>query len=343
MKAARLHEYGRPLVVEDVPKPEVAPGQVLVRVEAAGFCHSDLHVIDGEIRILPRLPLTLGHENAGTVAAVGRGVTSVKEGDRVAVFGGWGCGHCRACVTGEEQLCVKDPTWVGLSKWDGGYAEYLLVPREHYLVPLRKLEPRIAAPLTDAALTPYRAVEKALPFLTPESKALVIGAGGLGQYGIKLLRVLSGCDVVVVDTSEAKLRTARDLGASHTFLAREPELAAQIVALTNGEGVCASFDFVGAQATLDLAVSVTRALGKVTQLGLAGGSARLRPLDNARFEVTYEATLWGNVQELREVIALAESERLTSIDVTTFPLERIGDVYEQLKQGEARGRLVVTP
>jgi alcohol dehydrogenase, propanol-preferring len=159
MKAARLHRYGAPLVLEEVPTPAPGPREVLVRVDGAGFCHSDIHVIDGEIPILPRMPLIFGHENAGTVAAAGHGVRAVREGDLVAVFGGWGCGYCDYCVTGHEQLCPT-PEWAGLSMHDGGYAEYLLVPHERYLVKLSKLHPTEAAPLTDAALTPYRAIKK---------------------------------------------------------------------------------------------------------------------------------------------------------------------------------------
>ena len=153
MKAARLHAYGQPLVVEEVATPSPGPGLLLVRVKGVGFCHSDLHVIDGELPILPRMPLILGRENAGVVAEMGAGVTSVHRGDPVLVFGGWGCGRCDLCVTGVEQLC-ETPEWVGLSEHDGGYAEYLLVPSERYLVGLRAIEPKLAAPLADAALTP---------------------------------------------------------------------------------------------------------------------------------------------------------------------------------------------
>jgi len=195
MKAARIHAYGEGLVIDEVPTPRPGPGQVVVRVEGAGFCHSDIHVIDGEIRVLPKMPLTLGHENAGRVAMLGAGVRSVREGDPVAVYGGWGCGTCDYCVTGHEQLC-ETPQWAGLSAHDGGYAEYLLVPHERYLVKLQHLNPEAAAPLTDAALTPYRAIRKALPLLEPDHYALVIGVGGLGQYGLKLLKLLSGCPII---------------------------------------------------------------------------------------------------------------------------------------------------
>lgn len=342
MKAARLHEYGQPLVLEEIPAPKPAAGEVVIRVEGAGFCHSDIHVIDGEVRILPRMPLTLGHENAGIVAAVGAGVSTVREGDAVAVFGAWGCGRCDYCVAGHEQLCTA-PQWAGLSQHDGGYAEYMRVPHERYLVPLTRLAPREAAPMTDAALTPYRAVKKAMPFLEPDYYALLIGLGGLGQYGLKLLTLLSGAPVIVVDVSDDKLRLARAMGAAHTINGKDPNAAKAIMDLTKGRGVSTAFDFVGAESTLALAVSSTRALGKVSHIGLAGGAARMKVLDNTRFEVLFEATLWGTIKELREVIALAESGHLTSIPTSYSPLEHINDVYTRLKAGQVEGRIVITP
>jgi propanol-preferring alcohol dehydrogenase len=342
MKAARIHQYGQGLVVEEIPTPAPGPGEVLVQVEGSGFCHSDIHVLDGDIRVLPRLPLVLGHENAGVVAACGAGVTGVREGEAVAVFGGWGCDRCDYCITGHEQLC-EAPQWAGLSMHDGGYAEYLLVPHVRYLVPLAKLDPIHAAPLTDAALTPYRAIKKALPFLDPDHYALVIGLGGLGQYGLKLLRLLSGCPVIAVDVQERKLQLGRELGAAHAFNGKDADLSAKIRELTAGHGVNASFDFVGTDATLSLAVGATRSLGKVSQIGLAGGTARLKVLENSRFEVLFEATLWGTIKELREVIALAESGALTSIPIECAPLERINDVYARLKRGDIQGRAVITP
>jgi len=256
MKAARLHAYGTALQIDEIPTPTPGPGQVVVAIRGAGFCHSDIHVIDGEIPILPRMPLVLGHENAGVVASIGAGVRTVKAGDPVAIFGGWGCGQCSLCIMGHEQLC-ETPAWAGLSVHDGGYAEYLLVPAERYLVPLRSLNPSEAAPLTDAALTPYRAIKKALPFLEPDHYALVIGLGGLGQYGLKLLKLLSGCPLIVVDVSDRKLDLARQMGAEHTFNGRDLDVIERIREVTRGHGVSASFDFVGTDATLDLAHSAT--------------------------------------------------------------------------------------
>ncbi len=342
MKAARLHEYGKSLSLDEVPLPEPGPGQVLVKVAGAGFCHSDLHVIDGELSLPLPLPLTLGHENAGYVAATGKGVCSVKEGDPVVVFGGWGCGVCGPCASGHEQLC-DEPQWAGLSRWNGGYAEDLLVPDERYLVKLSKIDPRRAAPLADAALTPYRAIKKALPYLEPDYKVLLIGLGGLGQYGLKLLRILCGCDVIAVDINQEKLKLALKEGAAHALSGRDPKLVDRLLDLTGGKGVCAAFDFVGSDQTLAAAVASTRAMGKVTQIGLAGGTARLKVLAESRFEVCFEATLWGTLKELREVVALAESGRLGLEETEFAPLDRINEVCERLKRGGVTGRLVVTP
>ena len=342
MRAARLHAYGEPLVLEDVPTPEPGPGQVVIRVEGAGFCHSDLHIIDGELPILPKMPQTLGHENAGVVFKIGEGIEKFSVGDPVAVFGGWGCGVCDFCITGKEQLCAT-PSWVGLSNYDGGYAEYMLVPQERYLIKLDKLEPKFAAPLTDAALTPYRAIKKAMPFFEADYPILTIGAGGLGQYAIKLLRLFTGSPIIVVDVNEEKLQVAKEYGATYTFDGRDPEVRDQIVKLGRGFGVSAAFDFVGAEQTLDLAMKSTRSGGKVTQIGLAGGAVNFHVFTEVPFEVSFESSLWGSIKELREVIALGESGMLTPIALDFEPLDRINAVFENLKAGKVGGRVVITP
>jgi alcohol dehydrogenase, propanol-preferring len=341
MRAARLHTYGEPLQIDDVPVPVPAAGQALVRVMGAGFCHSDLHVISGEIPVLPRMPITLGHENAGIVAALGAGVTAVKEGDPVAVYGAWGDGVCDYCVSGEENACMAGQ-WVGLSNHDGGYAEYMLVPQERYLVRLNRLDPATAAPLTDAALTPYRAIKRALPFITPDYPTLVIGAGGLGQYGIKLLRLLTGSEIIVADVADDKLATARELGAHHTVNSGQEGALEQIQKISRG-GVAAAFDFVGADPTLALAFGATRRLGAVVHVGLSGGTAKLAALQTWQPEVFYWVSFWGNIKELREVMDLADTGRLTSIPLEFSPLESINDVYDRLHKGRVRGRAVITP
>lgn len=344
MRAARIHEYGKPLTIDEVPVPRPGHGQVLVRVEGAGFCHSDLHIMSGELKVLPQMPHILGHENAGRVAAVGSGVTTVKEGDPVAVYGGWGDGTCDYCVSGEENCC---PTfqWVGISQHQGGYAEYLLVPQERYLVKLARLAPREAAPLTDAALTPYRAISRALPAITPDYPVLVIGAGGLGQFGIKLLRLLTPAEVIVVDVADDKLATARELGADHTVNSRTegPEATAKRIQELSRGGVSAAFDFVGAEGTLSLAAASARKLGRVVQVGLAGGTAHLTAMGNWQPEVQFSVSWWGNIKELREVLAMVDDGRLTPIPLEFHPLDAVNEVHDRLEQGKVAGRAVITP
>lgn len=341
MRAARIHDYGKPLQIDEVTVPRPGAGEVLVRVEGSGFCHSDLHILSGEIRILPAMPMILGHENAGRVAAVGAGVKAVKEGDAVAVYGGWGCGYCDYCVMGEENCCAT-MQWVGLSHHEGGYAEYLLVPEERYLVPLARLSPREAAPLTDAALTPYRAIKRALTAMTPDYPVLVIGAGGLGQFGIELLRLMTGSDVIVVDVADDKLETARTLGARHVINSRSADPLEAIHAIVPG-GVSAAFDFVGSEATLALALKATRKLGRAVQIGLAGGTAHAKALDSWESEVQFSFSLWGNIKELREVLAMADAGQLGLIATEYHPLEEINAVAGRLERGEVRGRAVITP
>jgi len=341
MRAARLHEYGKPLLIDELAVPRPGAGEVVIRVRGAGFCHSDAHVIGGDIPFLPCMPLTLGHENAGEVAAVGAGVRTVKDGDAVAVYGGWGDGVCDYCVSGDENLCMQ-AQWVGLSNYDGGYAEFLLVPHERYLVKLKRLDPQVAAPLTDAALTPYRAIKRALPAMSPDYPALVIGAGGLGQFAIKLLRLLGGSEIIVADIADDKLATARELGAQHTINSRDTAALEKIRDISPG-GVAAAFDFVGVETTLALAFGATRRLGRVVQVGLAGGAAALTPLFSWQPEVSYSVSYWGNLRELREVLAMADDGRLTPIALELAPLDDINDVYDRLRKGDIKGRAVITP
>jgi propanol-preferring alcohol dehydrogenase len=341
MRAARLLEAGRRLRIEELPVPRPsAPGEILVRVQGSGFCHSDVHLIDGDVPI-GRLPMTLGHENAGVIAAVGGGLRNLKEGDRVVVYGGWGDGVCDSCVAGDENIC-DNLAWPGVFGGDGGYAEYLLVPHERYLIKLEKLEPKVAAPFTDAALTPYRAIYRALDVLTPDRAALVIGTGGLGQFAVKLLRLLCGAEVIAADVADDKLATARAIGAHHVLNSREKDAVERILALSHG-GVAATFDFVGIDSTLALAFGATRKRGRVVQVGLGGGTAKLQVMTGWKPEVNYSYSWWGNIKELREVVALAEDGRLTSIDLEFEPLERINDAYEKVKGGKAKGRIVITP
>jgi alcohol dehydrogenase, propanol-preferring len=338
MKAAVLHAIGEPLRIEEVPAPCPGPGQVLVKVAAAGVCHSDLHQQDGSVPP-HRLPLIMGHENAGWVAGLGEGAGGLAEGDPVVVYGGWGCGHCRFCLGGQEQLC-DGAHWAGLGP-DGGYAEYLLVPATRHLLPAGRLDLVKAAGLTDAGLSSYRAVKKALPYLRAGSTALVIGAGGLGQYGVQYLKLMTSATVIVAETSPAKRQLALSLGADHAIDGSAAGALEQIRELSDGESPAAVIDFVGIDATMRLGLASLARQGLFVLVGLAGGSLPVTFFGQAS-EVTVTTSTWGSRNDLAEVIALAQRGKLTAA-TESHKLDNINQVLERLERGLVEGRAVVVP
>src|SRR3954451_20452100 len=221
MRAVQLVAWEAQPELREVERPVAGPGQVLLKVTAAGLCHSDLHLLEWPEGTLPyKLPLTLGHENAGVVAELGAGVTGVAEGDAVLVYGCWGCERCRFCVRGEMNLCqnVADRGIGAGLGYDGGFADYMVVPSPRYLIPIGDLDPVQAAPLTDAGLSPYRAIKARLHLLEPGTTAVVIGTGGLGHVAIRLLRLLSPARVVaIVGSRPGAVGKALDLGADAAF------------------------------------------------------------------------------------------------------------------------------
>lgn len=336
MRAAVLLEYKTEPVIAELPVPDPGPGQVLVRVAGAGLCHSDLHLASGEVPVLPSFPWVLGHEIAGYVEALGSGVQQFEHGQPVAVFGGWGCGLCRTCLAGQEQLCATT-SWVGIGA-PGGFAEYLLVPHARHLVSLGDLDPVLAAPLTDAALTPYRAIRKALPRLVAGSSAVVIGAGGLGQCAVQLLTTLTPCDVMALDTSADKRARALDLGAKAALNPNDFGAGDDIQAWS---GAAAVFDFVGSDETLAQAAGLVGRSGIVVIVGLAGGSLSYRFLGMAT-EATVTSSYWGSRNELAEVVELAQQGRLTT-RVHERDLAAVGSAFAELRRGEVDGRIVLVP
>lgn len=343
MKAIHFLSPGRPPELVDIKTPTPSPGQVLIKIAGAGVCHSDLHILDHDMGF--KGPFTLGHENAGYVAALGDGVTGWKEGDAVGVYGPWGCGRCRTCQTSAENYCENHasiPSYGGGLGSDGGMAEYMLVPSPRLLVPLRGLDPVDAAPLMDAALTPYHAIKAALPKLTPDATVLVIGVGGLGHMALQILRAVTPAPVIAGDIDAAKLDHARKLGAAHTVDTRDGEAAAEaILDIAGPRGVTVALDFVGAQPTVDLCVRVVGRNSRLTVVGLAGGVvhyAANSPQYGSEVSVPY----WGSRTELMEVIAMAAEGRIKA-EVERFPLEKAVEVYQRLREGKIRGRAVLQP
>ena len=348
MRALRLHDWkSEPRLVE-MPVPEPGPGQVLVRIGGAGACHSDLHLMHdfgpGALPFAP--PFTLGHENAGWVESFGAGVTRVREGDAVAVYGAWGCGHCSRCATGAETYC-EDPasSWApngggGLGV-DGGMADYMLVPHERLLVPLpANLSPEAAAPLTDAGLTSWHAVRRSLPKLSPSATAVVIGCGGLGHMAVQLLRATSGARVVAVDSRQEQLDLAVRLGADVAVMS-DDRAAARVREVTDGRGADVVIDFVGSDATIAAAFAMARTLGDVTLVGLAGGSHAWGFFSQA-YEVALTTTYWGSRPELEEVLSLA-ARGLVHAEHTVYALEDAARAYDDMRGGRVQGRAVIVP
>src|SRR3984885_14118407 len=212
MKAFQFVAAQKPPELREVPVPEPGAGQVLIKIGGAGACHSDLHILEAPPKPGPaRAPFTLGHENAGWVEKLGPGATGFAVGDPVIAYGPWGCGLCMNCRVGRENYC-QNPGNIkagGLGA-DGGMAPYFLVPSTRFLIPLGTLDPREAAPLSDAALTSYHAIKRSRHLLGPGSTAVVIGAGGPGQMAIQILRTLStATTIIAVDTAADKLDIAK--------------------------------------------------------------------------------------------------------------------------------------
>jgi len=338
MKAARFYSPGEGLRIEEISIPKIKAGEVLVRVAGAGLCHSDLHILEGSLP-LPRTPITLGHEVAGYVEKLGEGVEGLEVGQAVAVFGGWGCGRCKFCLSGEEQLC-NVLKWMGIGE-DGGYAEFVRIPSPRYLVPLNKLEPIKAAPLTDAALTAYRAIKKAREGLSPAEFVAIIGIGGLGQYGVQFA-AMSGAKVIAIDVNNSKLEVAKKLGADFTVNPREENVVSAVGDITGGDYVSRVVDFVGSDESLRDAVSILGKQGKLIHVGIGGGEARF--IWNPVFppEITYTTVYWGSVAELKEVISLAEDGRIQII-VETVGFRELNEAFDRLRRGEVDGRAVLLP
>lgn len=345
MRAFRLVGWRQPPELREVPEPEPGPGQVLVKVGGAGACHSDLHLMETPAAPpgFTDPPFTLGHENAGWVERLGPGVSGFAPGDPVIVYGSWGCGVCANCLESRENYCqTLGGQGPGLGGGhDGGMAEYLLVPAARYLIPLGTLDPRQAAPLSDAGLTGYHAVKRSLHLLGPGSTAVVIGAGGLGQMTIQILRALSAATTVVaVDTDAGKLETAERMGADEALLSGD-ETIRRIKEITGQQGAQLVLDMVGVAPTLRMAAQVARVLGHLTIVGL-GGAALPVNFSSPPHECSVASPYWGSLTELTEVITLAQQGKIKML-VEHFPLERAGAAYQLLHDGKIHGRAVVTP
>jgi alcohol dehydrogenase, propanol-preferring len=344
MKAFQLTAWQSQPEFVDVPVPEPGPGQVLVKVGGAGACHSDLHLMEWPPGTMAfDVPFTLGHENAGWVEKLGAGVEGLEVGDPVAVYGPWGCGRCRACRLSAENYCEHQAeigAFGGGLGLDGGMAEYLLVPHSRLLLPLGDLDPRDAAPLSDAALTPYHAIKRSLHLLVPGSTAVVIGVGGLGHMGVQILRALSPARIVAVDVAADKLALAREVGADEAVEAGEGAAEA-IRELTAGKGAELVVDMVGSDDSIALAAAVAKFEADLTIVGLAGGKFEFA-FGALPFEAQLCIPYWGSAVELEECLELARQGKIRA-HVERFELDEAPRAYEKMRSGELEGRAVICP
>ena len=339
MRAVQLLSWQAEPELREVPVPVPGPGEALVAVQATGLCHSDLHVMDWPAGTLDwELPVTLGHETAGTVAALGAGARDVEEGEPVLVYGPWGCGRCRQCAMGAENICARR-SGCGLGR-DGGLADFVVVPSTRLLVPRGDLDAARAAPLTDAALTPYHALKPHLGRLVPGSDVVIIGVGGLGHVAVQLVRELSPARIVAVDPREQARRRAVDAGA-HAALDSAGLTAAQIRAQAISSAAALVLDFVGSDETVRLAAAVIEPGGHVAIVG-SGGSAFPFAINSVPLEWSAGRPSWGTLPELHEVVALAQAGRI-EIDVEQLALDQAVEGYRRLRRGEVSGRAVVIP
>jgi alcohol dehydrogenase, propanol-preferring len=338
VKALQIADPGGPPVLVDLPVPEPGPGQVRLRVVACGLCHSDLRGIRADPPLFP-LPYVLGHEIVGVVDQRGPGVDGLLDGVAYAVFGPQGCGRCVVCAGGEENICEDQPLGPGMGA-DGGFAEYVLVSAARHLVPIGKLSPVVAAPLTDAGLSPYHAIRRSRHLLDPGSTTLIIGVGGLGHMAIQMLRSLTGTRILAIDVHSDKLDHARELGAADVFPARSVDVAAVRTAATR-HGVDLVLDFVATSETLALGAGVLRKQGQLKALGGGGGSVSFSRLTIAH-EAQLTSSYWGPRDELIEVLALA-NEGTVRPEVEEVTFDNLFEALDRLASGTVRGRLVLVP
>ena len=345
MKAVRFTNWKTFPSLEEVARPTPGPGEVLLKIAGAGACHSDIAIFeqfDESMGAQLAPSYTLGHENAGWVEELGEGVTGLAVGDACLAYGPIGCGQCPACSRGQDTYCYNAATQPYLANGlgrDGGMAEYMTVPARN-LVPLGDADPVAAAPLADAGLTPYHAIKLSLPKLQGGGKtALVIGLGGLGQLAVQILTASTGATVLATDMNPEAMVEAEKFGAV-PIEGGEGQVE-RIRELTGGQGVDAVFDFVGITPTIQVAQQVVRRQGRITIVGVAGQPTSWDFYSNP-YEAELTNTYWGTIEELYEVVALYQAGKIRPT-VTTYPMDRALDAYQDLLDGKVNGRAVVTP
>jgi len=349
MISYQFMEHGKPLqkVLQDTPKPKGT--EVLVRVTRSGVCHSDLHIWDGyfdwgggkrfyvkERGCVP--PFTLGHEPFGIVEAVGPNAKGAKVGQKRLVYPWIGCGKCAICKSGQDNYCVSGSRFLGVNR-PGAYASHVLIPHPKYLVDSSGIDDAFASTLACSGLTTYSACAK-LPELGPKDWVAVIGCGGLGLVCVSVLRAKGVKNIIACDIDPSKLEAAKKLGAKMTLDSRAPDATQKLAALAMGS-LAGAIDLVGMPATAALGLGALRKGGRYVLCGLFGGEL-VHPLPPfAQRAIGLVGSYVGNLQELKEVVALAKKKKLKPTPVTTRPASEVTQILENLKAGKILGRVVL--
>lgn len=343
-----LTEWDAPFQKIHQPIPSLKGTEVLIRVTHSGVCHSDLHTAEGFYDIGGgkrfyvkdrgiQLPVALGHEILGDVAAVGPDAGSISIGSRQIVYPWLGCGSCTRCKQEEDNLCAAQ-RGLGTLR-NGGFAEYVVVPHPKYLVDLGDLDPAVACTFGCSGITTLSAVRKILP-LPADEPVLLIGSGGLGLAAISVLKAFGHKNIVSADIDDKKLSAAAAAGATKTVDTSSKTAVDDILAATNGP-VIAVIDFVNNSATAKMVYSVVAKGAKWVQVGVMGGSIELSLVGNIFKGLTIYSNITGNLQDLREVVKLAKEKKLSPVAIQTLEWNSVNEAMDLLKKGKVTGRMVL--
>jgi alcohol dehydrogenase, propanol-preferring len=354
----RIVGWGKPLELQEIPLPRQGGRGAIVRITASGVCHTDVHLIEGsydlgegrKLTMADRgisLPITLGHEIAGTIEALAPDAKTdqsiMKEGDSVVVYPWLGCGLCRKCGAGQENICETKPRSLGIFQ-DGGYAEYVFVPDVRYLVPLRNVDPTHGAPLACSGLTTFSAVKRSK--IRASELLVVIGAGGLGSTAIQIAKRTTGATVVSIDVDDNKLSLAKKVGADLGINGRNlsaKEIASKVREFNNGLPADAAIDFVGTSATSSLGFDLIGRGGRLVIVGLFGGEGRFALPIFPLKSVEVAGNFTGTIEDLAEMVQLVSRGIVTPVVSETNRLEEANEVIQRLVAGKIQGRAILVP
>lgn len=355
MKSFKVTDFNAPLTEVDEPTPQPSGTQVLIKVKAAGVCHSDLHIWEGgydlghgrkPLSLKDRgvaLPRVMGHESVGEIVAFGPEVSEadkhgLKAGDVALVYPWIGCGKCATCLAGDENMCLK-PASLGVY-CDGGYADHMTVPHPRYLLDLKGLDPVTTAPYACSGVTTYSALKKVEKDF--DSPIVIFGAGGLGLMALSLLKAMGGKGAIVVDIDARKREAAEAAGALATVDGKASDALEQLVKKA-GQPIRAVIDLVGNAATAQLGFDCLSKGGKLVMVGLFGGGAPWAlPLIPIK-AITIQGSYVGNLSETEELLELVRAKKIAPIPVTTLPLAKANEALTDLQKGRLVGRAVLTP